>query len=63
MVVIQILAGDAETIKQAIIDFITEIGLDMTKLSGFGSDGASVMIGKRNGVAAKLREEVFNSSM
>lgn len=30
--------------------------LSTDKLSSFGSDGASVMVGNRNGVAAKLRE-------
>ena len=28
------------------------------KMCGFGSDGASAMIGNRNGVAAKLKEKV-----
>lgn len=33
-------------------------GLDINKLSSLASDGASVMTGSRNGVAAKLRESV-----
>ena len=32
--------------------------LDINKLSSFASDGASVMTGSQNGVAAKLREQV-----
>ena len=37
---------------------IKELGLDFDKCVGFGSDGASTMIGKQNGVAARLKEKV-----
>lgn len=35
-----------------------ESEIDKHKLASFSSDGASVMTGKTNGVAAKLRSEV-----
>ena len=35
-----------------------EWGLDFDKCVGFGSDGASTMIGKQNGVAARLKDKV-----
>jgi hypothetical protein len=53
--------ADASSIKQAIERCMTE-KLQLTtpqwspKLVGFGSDGAAVMVGRNNGVAAKLRE-------
>ena len=33
-------------------------GLDFDKCVGFGSDGASTMIVKQNGVAARLKDKV-----
>lgn len=32
-------------------------GVELSKVMGFGSDGASVMMGRRGGVVAKLKEE------
>ena len=37
---------------------IKELGLDFDKCVGFGSDRASTMIGKQNGVAARLKKKV-----
>ena len=34
-----------------------EDGIDMTKIIGFTSDGASVMVGEQKGVAALLKKE------
>ena len=42
-----------ETIEIAILKSLES--LDMTQLCGFGSDGASVMTGRLNGVAARLK--------
>jgi len=36
---------------------LKECGLDISNMNGLSTDGASVMIGKHSGVAAKLREE------
>ena len=51
-------AGDANTVTSAILEFLEETGIEKRKIVGFGSDGAAVMVGKRNGVAARLRDEV-----
>ncbi|RXM32724.1 Zinc finger protein 862 [Acipenser ruthenus] len=50
-----ILIGTADTITQAIKVFLTDMDVDIRKMARFGSDGASVMVGQINGVAAQLR--------
>lgn len=47
--------GDADTIFEKLIAFVRGEGFDLTRWIGFGSDGASVMTGVWNGVAAKLK--------
>ena len=47
--------GRAETIEIAILKSLEEKSLDITSLCGFSSDGASVMTGRLNGVAARLK--------
>ncbi|XP_060575685.1 zinc finger protein 862-like isoform X2 [Ruditapes philippinarum] len=54
-------SANAMAIKSLLVSDISEKGLDIKKLTGFSSDGASVMMGKDNGVAALLRSE--NPSM
>lgn len=49
---------DAITIKDALVSQIETAGIEKAKLASFGSDGVSVMTGKRNGVAARLRNEI-----
>lgn len=54
--------ADAVSIKRAIEkQVVSNLGLEMEefnkKLVGFGSDGANVMVGKNNGVAALLKRE------
>jgi hypothetical protein len=39
-----------------VIDELKSKGLDISKMVGIGTDGASVMTGKRNGVVVKLKE-------
>ena len=57
--IVEITAGDATTIHTALTTFLfDDLQLDREKLVGFGSDGAAVMTGKSNGVAAKLRQQV-----
>ena len=41
-----------------VFDFLTKNKLDISKLCAFGSDGASVMTGRENVVAARLKELV-----
>ena len=54
----EVSAGDASTITSALLQFVDDNGLSRAKITGFGSDGASVMLGKNNGVASRLRDEV-----
>ena len=50
-------APNAETIKNAIVSQVEDSDLEIQKLSGFASDGASVMTGKNTGVATRLKAE------
>lgn len=45
--------GRAQTITDAILGFAQKLGIDMKKMVGLGSDGASVMVGRLNGVSAQ----------
>lgn len=48
--------GKAETIYNALMDFMQEKNIDCgNKLVGLGSDGASVMMGRHNGVGVRLK--------
>ena len=44
-------------IKDAIVVQLEDAGIDKRKLTSFSTDGASVMTGKRNVVAARLRAD------
>ena len=48
--------GDASTICSSLMETLAECGLCIECVAAFGSDGASVMTGKRNGVAARLKQ-------
>ena len=48
--------GRAETIEAALLQVLRDKSIDVTKLRGFGSDGASVMTGRLTGVATRLRQ-------
>jgi hypothetical protein len=50
-------SANAEAIKNMIKKQMRNSKLDIHSLSGLATDGASVMTGKRNGVAALLRRE------
>ncbi|RIA82398.1 hypothetical protein C1645_835408 [Glomus cerebriforme] len=52
---IQLKSKDADSIFNAIITLFDEKGI-ISKITSFASDGASVMLGKRNEVAAKIAE-------
>lgn len=47
--------GKAETVFNSIVNFLQESGIDMSKVSGLGSDGASVMMGKKSGVGVRMK--------
>lgn len=57
---LQLKGCDAQSIYDATHVFIEEkLGIDVSvKVAGLGSDGAAVMIGRNNGVAAKFRAQV-----
>lgn len=46
--------GKAETIVDALDKFQAEIGLSTDNLIGLGSDGASVMVGRKSGVCINM---------
>ena len=48
-------SANAETIKSVVVKQLSDCDLDINKLTGLSTDGASVMVGKENGVAAKLK--------
>ena len=48
-------AGDAETTYNKPVEVCEKIGLDPRKIVGLGSDGASVMLGKKTGVGVRLK--------
>ncbi|XP_060603655.1 E3 SUMO-protein ligase KIAA1586-like [Ruditapes philippinarum] len=51
--------GKADTITETLGTFLTEdLGLQLEKMCALGSDGAKVMVGRQNGVAAQLRRRV-----
>jgi hypothetical protein len=49
-------AVDAEAITETLLTYFQENGLPLSKVTGFCSDGASVMTGWKNGVAARLKK-------
>ncbi|KAL0161425.1 hypothetical protein M9458_045150, partial [Cirrhinus mrigala] len=56
--IIQLTACTAQDIVQAITQFYTKHELDMQRMVMLTSDGASVMLGKHNGVAALLKRQI-----
>ena len=50
-------SANAETITSVVVKQLSDCDLDINKLSGLSTDGASVMIVKENCVAAKLKRE------
>ncbi|MCO5575073.1 hypothetical protein L7F22_028870 [Adiantum nelumboides] len=50
--------GKAETKFNALMEWLVDMGVDLSKLIGFASDGASCMRGVNNGVLTKLQQKV-----
>jgi hypothetical protein len=48
--------GTAGTIESAILQYISDKTLQVSKLCAFGSDGASVMTGRSSGVPVRLKQ-------
>ena len=53
---IEVINGTAETIYNAIMEWLESIGVNIAQVSGFGSDGAAVMTGRRTGVGVRLQQ-------
>lgn len=45
----------AQTITNRICEYVASAGLDMAKMRGIGTDGASTMMGRHSGVVARLK--------
>lgn len=54
---IEVQDGKAETIVQKVRDHCSSHNISLKKMSGLGSDGASVMTGKDTGVGARLKQD------
>ena len=52
--IVDLVDGTAERIEEAIRAYMTDKQLTFSRLMGFGSDGASVMTGRRAGVGTRL---------
>ena len=48
--------SDAKVLYDSLFKYLVDEEIDIGKLKGFGSDGAAVMVGKRSGVATRLKE-------
>ena len=53
----ELIDGTAETIVSKVYQICDELQLDLQKLCGLGSDGASVMLGVRGGVSTLLKQQ------
>ncbi|XP_065831995.1 zinc finger protein 862-like [Oscarella lobularis] len=49
------ISAGAETVTKRVLDFLDVHSLDGSKIVGIGTDGASVMIGCRNGVVKRMQ--------
>ena len=58
---VDIINGKAETIEQALLDVLNQHTIPTNKILSFGSDGVPVMVGKRTGVATRMK--CHNSEM
>ena len=47
--------GTAECIEKTLLEYLHENNIPLAKMVGFGSDGASVMLGRHNGVSTRLK--------
>ena len=53
---VEVKDGKAETIYAAVLKYLEESNVPVKKLSGLGTDGASVMTGRVNGLAVRLQQ-------
>lgn len=53
--VVDLVDGTAESTENALLDVCSQCEIPLSKVLSFGSDGASIMTGRRTGVATRLR--------
>ena len=57
MTLIKLVAADASVVFNALVSYLKVCDINVSKVYGFGSDGAAVRVGKQNGVANRLKNE------
>ena len=55
MKILELFNGTAQTIEEAVVNYLENTNLPFSKMVGFATDGARVMTGRLNGVAARLK--------
>lgn len=56
LTVVEVKEADSKSILKKITEFFEKVGINMTKMINFTSDGAAVMLGVHKGVAQRLRK-------
>ena len=56
--VLELPDGIAHTITEAVCTLCREMGFDIQRLCGLGTDGTSVLLGIRGGVSKLLKDQV-----
>lgn len=54
LTIMELTNGTADVIEESLVSFLNKSSISLSRLVGFASDGANVMTGCRNGVAARL---------
>ncbi|XP_025083396.1 LOW QUALITY PROTEIN: uncharacterized protein LOC112557626 [Pomacea canaliculata] len=54
---IEVKDGKADTIMDTIMDFLHDVDVPLERVSGIGTDGAAVMVGRLNGVVVNSRSK------
>ncbi|PVD35505.1 hypothetical protein C0Q70_02468 [Pomacea canaliculata] len=54
---IEVKDGKADTIMDTIMDFLHDVDVPLERVSGIGTDGAAVMVGRLNGVGGQLQKQ------
>lgn len=55
LAIVELPNGTAETVEKALTTYLDDNNIPISSLVGFGTDGASVMTGRLNGVGARLK--------
>ena len=53
--IVELTNGCAETIDDTLVIYLDKYSVSLSRLAGFGSDGASVVTGKHSGVATRIK--------